>query len=43
MYQQTYAEELAEEFGVEWGQRGPLPVGVKLTGFDKNEVWGNRE
>ena len=41
MYQQTYAEELAAEYGVEWGQSVPLPDGVKLTEFDKNEVGGN--
>ena len=32
---------IAAEYGVEWGQSGPLPVGVKLTEFDKNEVWEN--
>ena len=34
------AKELIAECGVEWGQSAPLPVGVKLTEFDKNEVWG---
>ena len=39
--QQTYAKELAAEHGVEWVQSVPLPVDMKLTEFDKNEVWGN--
>ena len=36
--QQMYGEELAAEYGVEWGQSVTLPVGVKLTEFDRNEM-----
>ncbi|CAB1097046.1 unnamed protein product [Ectocarpus sp. CCAP 1310/34] len=36
--QQRFAEELAAEYGVEWGQSVPLPVSVKLTDFDVNEA-----
>lgn len=35
--QQTYAEELAAEYGVEWGKSVPLPASVKLTEFDEDE------
>lgn len=35
--QQTYAEELAGEYGVEWGKDVPLPVETKLTEYDENE------
>ena len=31
--QQTYAEELAAEYGIGWGQSVQLPVGVKLAEF----------
>ncbi|CAB1100038.1 unnamed protein product [Ectocarpus sp. CCAP 1310/34] len=36
--QQRFAEELAAEYGVEWGRSVPLPVSVKLTDFDENEA-----
>ncbi|CAB1107675.1 unnamed protein product [Ectocarpus sp. CCAP 1310/34] len=36
--QQRFAEELAAEYGVEWGKSVPLPVSVKLTDFDENEA-----
>ena len=39
--QQTYAKELATEYGVEWVQSVPLSVGMKLTEFNKNKVWEN--
>ncbi|CAB1106855.1 unnamed protein product [Ectocarpus sp. CCAP 1310/34] len=32
--QQRFAEELAAEYGVEWGQSVSLPVSVKLSDFD---------
>ncbi|CAB1112502.1 unnamed protein product [Ectocarpus sp. CCAP 1310/34] len=35
--QQTYAEELGMEFGVEYGKEIPLPVGLKLSEFDQDE------
>ncbi|CAB1120479.1 unnamed protein product [Ectocarpus sp. CCAP 1310/34] len=36
--QQRFAEELAAEYGIEWGRSVPLPVSVKLTDFDENEA-----
>ncbi|CAB1102304.1 unnamed protein product [Ectocarpus sp. CCAP 1310/34] len=36
--QQRFAEELAAEYGIEWGRSVPLPVSMKLTDFDDNEV-----
>ncbi|CAB1106091.1 unnamed protein product [Ectocarpus sp. CCAP 1310/34] len=36
--EQRFAEELAAEYGVEWGQSVPLPVSVKLSDFDVNEA-----
>ncbi|CAB1100747.1 unnamed protein product [Ectocarpus sp. CCAP 1310/34] len=44
--QQTYAEELGMEFGVEYGKEIPLPVGLKLSEFDQDEEvvsWPFRE
>ncbi|CAB1113540.1 unnamed protein product [Ectocarpus sp. CCAP 1310/34] len=44
--QQTYAEELGMEFGVEYGKEIPLPVGLKLSEFDQDEAvvsWPFRE
>ncbi|CAB1117636.1 unnamed protein product [Ectocarpus sp. CCAP 1310/34] len=44
--QQTYAEELVMEFGVEYGKEVPLPVGLKLSEFDQVEEvlsWPFRE
>ncbi|CAB1117587.1 unnamed protein product [Ectocarpus sp. CCAP 1310/34] len=35
--QQTYAEELGMEFGVEYGKEIPLPVRLKLSEFDQDE------
>lgn len=35
--QQTYAEELAEEYGVKWGKSIPLSAGMKLEEFDVEE------
>ena len=36
--QQRFAEELAAEYGIEWGRSVPLPVSVKLDDFDVNEA-----
>ena len=38
--QQKFAEQLASEYGVEYGKSVPLPVGTKLAKFDKNEAPG---
>ena len=32
--QQTYAEQFADEYGIEFGKSVPLPVGTKLAEFD---------
>ena len=45
-YQQTFAEQLASEYGVEYGNSAPLPVGTKPAKCDKNkapERWPFRE
>ncbi|CAB1100270.1 unnamed protein product [Ectocarpus sp. CCAP 1310/34] len=39
--QQRFAEELAAEYVVEWGQSVPLPVSVELSDFDVNEASGD--
>ena len=39
--QQTFAEQLADEHGIEFGKSVPLPVGTKLAKFDKDEAPGN--
>ena len=39
--QQTFAEQLADEYGIEFGKSIPLPVGTKLAKFDKDEAPGN--
>ena len=39
--QQTFAEQLANEYGVEYGRGVPMPVGTKLGIFDKNEISGD--
>ena len=40
--QQTFAEQLASEYGVEsYGKSVPLSVGTKLANFDKNEAPGH--
>ncbi|CAM9903911.1 unnamed protein product [Pylaiella littoralis] len=36
--QQTYTEELAAEYGVEWGKSVPLSTGMKLSEFDPEEA-----
>ncbi|CAB1117838.1 unnamed protein product [Ectocarpus sp. CCAP 1310/34] len=36
--QQRFAEELAAEYGVEWGQSVPLSFSVKPSDFDVNEA-----
>ena len=38
--QQTFAEQLASEYGVEYGKSVPLPVGAKRAKFDINEAPG---
>ena len=41
--QQTLAEQLSDEYGIEFGKSVPLPVGTELAKFDKNEAQlGNR-
>ena len=39
--QQTFAEQLADQYGIELGKSVPLPVGTKLAEFDKNEAQGD--
>ena len=39
--QQTFAEQLADEYEIEFGKSVPLPVGTKLAKFDKDEAPGN--
>eukprot|EP00904_Undaria_pinnatifida_P006166 jgi/Undpi1/267/HiC_scaffold_1.g00263.m1 len=39
--QQTFAEQLADEYGIEYGRSVPLSIGTKLADFDKNEASGN--
>ena len=39
--QQTFAEQLANEDGIEFGKSIPLPVGTRLAKFDKNETPAN--
>ncbi|CAN0037609.1 unnamed protein product [Pylaiella littoralis] len=36
--QQTYTEELAAEFGVEWGKSVPVPDKTKISEFRADEV-----
>ncbi|CAB1104743.1 unnamed protein product [Ectocarpus sp. CCAP 1310/34] len=36
--QQRFAEALAAEYGIEWGQSVPLPVSLKLSDFDVNKA-----
>ena len=38
---QTFAEQLADEYGIEFGKRIPPPAGTKLAKFDKDEAPGN--
>ena len=40
-FQQIFAEQLADEYGIEFGKRVPLPVGTRLARFDKDEALGN--
>ena len=39
--QQTLAEQLADEHGIEYGRSDPLSIGTKLADFDKNKASGN--
>ena len=39
--QRTIAEQLADEYGEEFGKGVPLPVGTKLAEFDENEAPGD--
>ena len=39
--QQTFAEQWADEYGIEFGKSVPLPVGTNLAKFDKDEAPGN--
>ena len=39
--QQIFAEQLADEYGIELGRSVLLPVGTKLAKFDKDEAPGN--
>ena len=39
--QQTFAEQLEDEYGIEYGRSVPLSIGTKLADFDKNEASGN--
>ena len=38
--QKTFGEQLASEYGLEYGKSVPFPVGTKLAKFDKNEAPG---
>jgi len=39
--QQTFAEQLADEYGIEFGKSVPLSVGARLAEFDENEAPGH--
>ena len=39
--QQSFAEQLGDEYGIEYGKSVPLPVGTALAEFDKNEASGD--
>ena len=39
--QRTFAEQLAKEYGIEFGKNVALPVGTKLAKFDKDDPPGN--
>ena len=39
--QHTFAEQLADEYGLEFGNIVQLPVGTKLEKFNRNEAPGN--
>ena len=39
--QQTFAEQLANEYGVDYGRSVPMPVGTRLMTFDEDEAPGN--
>ena len=39
--QQTFAEQLADEYGIEFDMSVPLPVNTKVAKFDKDEAPGN--
>ena len=44
--QQIFAEQLADEYGIEYGRSVPLSIGTKFVDFDKNEEsrnWPFRE
>ena len=44
--QQTFAEQLADEYGIEYGRGVQISIGTKLADFDKNEAsrnWPFRE
>ena len=38
--QQTFSEQLAHEYGAEYGRSVPMPVDTKLGIFDKDEASG---
>ena len=38
--QQTFAEKLADEYGIEFGKSVPISVGTRLAEFDENEASG---
>ena len=39
--QQTFAEQLANEYGAEYGRSVPMPVGTGLGPFDEDEAQRN--
>ena len=39
--QQTFAEQLPDEYGIEFGKSVPLPFGARLAEFDKNQASGD--
>ena len=40
--QQTFAEQLADEYGIEFGKSVPLHVATRLADFNENEASGDR-
>ena len=45
IFQQTFAEKLEDQYGIEFGKGVPLPAGTRLADFDGNASgdWPFRE
>ena len=39
--QLMFADQLTDEYGIEFGKKVPLPIGTRLAEFDKNEAPGD--